>query len=76
MLLEDVPVVMSEQGNKLIKHYTFDNERVVMSSFGYCITSALGRIGKTISMSGSRLITFENHLLKMSRALIKFLFDI
>jgi seryl-tRNA synthetase len=30
MLLEDVPVGMSEQGNKLIKHYTFDNERVVM----------------------------------------------
>ena len=26
MLLEDVPVGMSEQDNELIKHYTFDNK--------------------------------------------------
>ena len=37
MLSEDVPVGMSEQDNKLIKHYTLKKKK----HFRYCITNEI-----------------------------------
>ena len=66
MLLEDVPVGMSEQDNELIKHYTFDNKNdsnVFHLDIAYCITNTIGRIGKeTLLMSGRRFITLKKHI--------------
>jgi len=38
MLSEDVPVGMSEQDNKLIKHYTLKKKK---KHFRYCITNEI-----------------------------------